>query len=144
MGVGGAPADEEDADAAEENDVERTARKGGEAAICRRSEAADSSSGVRALPLLVVLFPVGFGPDAGVEVGGPTSAAVATGPRLRKGGCACAVRSGAKRVELGGEGRYAPLLLLLPLLLFLVLQVLVLATPRRGDADTRRVSDGGL
>ena len=103
VGVGGAPTD--DADAAEENEAERTARKGGEAAICSRSEAADSSSGVRALVLVAVLFEPAVEVEVEVEAGGPTSAAVATGPKLRNGGCACVVRSGAKRVEFGGEGR---------------------------------------
>lgn len=137
VGVGGAPTDE--ADAAEENEAERTARNGGEEAIWSRSEAAVSSSGVRALVLVAVWFE--FEPATEVEAGGtggPTSAAVATGPRLRNGGCACVVRSGAKRVEFGGEGRYAPLL---PLFSF---DVAFEMAPRCGDADGRRASEGGL
>ena len=69
------------------------------ARIWSRRDAADSSSGVRLLLLLVVLVAL---------LGALTIAAVATGPRLSTGGM-CNVCTGSTWVEEGGEGRYEPM-----------------------------------
>lgn len=64
------------------------------ALIWSKRDAADSSSGVRLLLLLLLdVF---------------TIAAVATGPRLSIGGT-WDVRTGSTWVEEGGEGRYEPM-----------------------------------
>ena len=80
-------------------DEEDKALNGGdEALICRRRDAADSSSGV------LLWVDDALGRVLEVAVAGPV-AAKAIGPRLSKGGTRD-VRMGSKGVEEGGEGRY--------------------------------------
>jgi len=66
------------------------------ARIWSKSDAADSSSGVRLLLMGLVAL-----------LGAFTIAAVATGPRLSTGGI-WDVRTGSTWVDEGGEGRYEP------------------------------------
>ena len=83
-------------------DEEDKALNGGdEALICRRREAADSSSGVL---LWLDRVDDALGRVLEVAVAGP-GADKAIGPRLSAGGMR-EVRPGSKCVEEGGEGRY--------------------------------------
>ncbi len=106
MGVGGAPTDE--ADAAEENEAERTARNGGEEAIWSRSEAAVSSSGVRALVLVagVVRVRARNGSGGGGH-GWADKCGGGDGPKAeeRRVRLCSALRREARRVRRGGEVR---------------------------------------
>ena len=83
-------------------DEEDKALNGGdEALICRRRDAADSSSGVL---LWLERVDDALGRVLEVAVAGP-GADKAIGPRLSAGGMRD-VRTGSKCVEEGGEGRY--------------------------------------